>query len=370
MTEWRHDDSAAAGGEIIPPVEAAPAAVEPPLHQPEPAAVTRVARRGAGAALWLVAALVLILLLVGASPYWAPALLPLLPWGEAAAAPQLGPLEARLTAAETAQHAANDRIARLEATLKDQAARPVASDTNSAAALASLGTRLDALEHRPDPAQAAAGDLAPLKDEIQRATARLDADEARIAAAPSPQLSGDRSLLIAIADLRAALAGSGPFAGELAAVTTLGQGDSDIASALAPLKDAAATGVPTPVLLLVRFNSEVAPAIRRADAAPVDEDSDFIDRVLARVRRLVTIRRLDDQGRPDDPVATAVAETRQALARGDLAAAVARLKTLSGAPAEAAAPFLASVEQRVAADATLGTLAQRVAGRIAGEASR
>jgi len=359
----------ASGGGSMTEDSAAPQPTSaPPRLETQPAASRPPRRRGVGA--WVLSVLIVAFAMVGSTPYWAPSVMALLPWGEGApAAPQLGALESRLSAAETARRASDERVARLEAQMKAQQNAPQAAP--DPAALRALGQRIDALERRPEPTSAPPPDtqtpqaLQALQDTQQKTVARLDAFDARLsqAATLSASDAADLRLLAALADLRAALAASVPFEAELMALAALGQGDAAIADALKPLAADAATGIANTALLGERFRAETAPAIRRAAApAAAADDGSFGDRVLARVLGLVTIRRIGDDG---TPVAAAVRGAGAALDKGDLAAAIAALGPLDGAAADAARPWVAAAQHRIDAEKSVADLSRRIAGRMA-----
>jgi len=165
-------------------------------------------------------------------------------------------------------------------------------------------------------------------------------------------------MLITVNELRAALAGSRPYAAALAAATEAAHDKPALAAALKPLAASAATGIPSLAQLVERFNQETAPAILRAAAAQPASES-WSDLVLARLRALVVIRRID--GAPqDDPSAAAVAGAQHALMQDDLDGAIAALEKLSGASAQAAQSWLAAARQRRDAEAALAALMRQV----------
>lgn len=337
---------------------------------PAPAAAAPPRRRAA----WLWLALLLVAAgAVGSAPYWAP----FVPWAQSeTAAPQFVALETRFNTAEAARRAAEERLARLEARQEpQQSAAP-----QDAGALEALGQRVDALEHRGE-SSGAASDVKSLTDAQQRAAARLDAVETRLgslatasaatAASDTAAASGasDVALYAAVAGLRAALAAGGPYEDELGVVATLGHGDAKIEAAVQSLTPDAATGLPSRALLAERFGDETAPAIGRAaataTATTTTDDGSLGERALARIEGLVTIRRIGEDGAAGDPAAAAVARARAALDTGDLAAAIAALKSLDGAAAAAARPWVALATRRLAADSAVADLARQVAGRLA-----
>lgn len=356
------------------------------LPPAEPAAEERK-RRLPSALVFALGGMVAVLLALAAlSPFWAPPLRGLLPWGGPSSAARQADLAQQLAAAEQSRTAALDRAAALQQQLE---AAQQASRQNAAAASAAkdLGERLDRVERRVDSAAAAMREgetaaLSPLRTQLQQLdaatremAARLDRAEQRLAAlAADESASGaraDRVLLIALDQLRAAVATSRPFAAELEAVQALAKDRPELAAALAPLKDAAAAGYPGTAVLARRFATEAAPAILRANAAPTGPG--WGEQALAKLRSLVVIRRTDVAA-ADDPVEAATATAEAALANGDLAGAVGALDRLSGAPAQAAQPWLDAARPRLQAEQALARagaeLAQRVAADGAGSAGR
>jgi hypothetical protein len=93
---------------------------------------------------------------------------------------------------------------------------------------------------------------------------------------------------------------------------------------------------------------------------------DWREQTLARLRGLVTIRRIDGSSHtgasagPDGAVGAAQA----ALARGDLAGAVAVIESLTGADAEAARPWLLMARERLAAETALDHVQELLTERL------
>src|SRR5207253_3247727 len=104
----------------------------------------------------------------------------------------------------------------------------------------------------------------------------------------------------------------------------------------------------------------IAGAIATAEAPPTDPD--WSDKVLARLRGLVTIRRIDGAGQSEPEAAVSAAE--RALAGGDLAGAVAALGRLAGPSAEAARPWLQMARQRLAVEAALHRVEELLTARL------
>jgi hypothetical protein len=319
--------------------DAARPASLPPLATPKPP------RQGprSHAVAWLAALLIIVLAVVGASPYWAPALTPLLPWS-------------RPIAPRSPQPQAPDRAATQLAAIQQQLD-----------AVLALSARVAALESKPTPDASAA--VAPLAMQVQQLSARLDQIDTRLAQLAHDEAanaeSPERVLMVALASLGNALAGSRPFAAELASVEALGQKRSGWAAALQPLEPAAKTGIPSTAILAQRFSSDVAPAILRAEVTAPSDQQSLGQAVLARLRGLIVIRRVDGSGTGTSPTDRAAAQAQAVLDKGDLAGAVKALNALSGASASAAQPWLADAQSRLDAEQTIAKLGRDLAGDIA-----
>jgi uroporphyrinogen-III synthase len=234
------------------------------------------------------------------------------------------------------------------------------------AALA-LSNRVTALENKPAPDVSTA--VAPVAAQMQQLTARLDQIDARLAQLAHDEAanaeSPERVLMVALASLGNAVASSRPFAAELASVEALGQNRKGWATALQPLEAAAKAGLPSAAVLAQRFSSDVAPAILRAEATAPSDQQSLGDAVLARLRGLIIIRRVDGGGTGTNPTDQAVAQAQAALDKSDLAGAVQALHALSGAAATAAQPWLTDAQTRLDAEQTIAQLGRDLAGDIA-----
>jgi hypothetical protein len=320
---------------------------------------------------WLLGLLALVVGGVGLSPYWAPGVAPLLPWGEGAAdsAGQDAALAERLTAVEKrlAAAPANDvgavssatsalarRVDQLETALKaDRRSEIPAGPTK--AELQQIEQRLEAAKGQSESQTAkVTADIQQTRQEQGRLGGvmtdlgdRLAAVE-RQARAQNGADRTDAALLLALLQMRAALEEARPFAGEFAAFAALARDRPDLAAAAAPLAAASRNGVPGRAVLRQRL-AELAGNIANA-AAPPDE-ADWAAQAVARLRGLVTIRRVEGPSQTGPEAAVNDAEV--ALARGDLSAAVVALEKLNGANAEAAQPWLRMARDRLAAEAAL-----------------
>lgn len=364
MTEGRNDDGAA------PAISVMTNPGEGSSSSPEDAKPRGMSRHLGRAGIWVLAGLVVVLVIVAGVPFWAPSVSHYLPWGAGKnGAGKLAQLQAKLSQAERDRDQAVARLARTPPP-------PAAAAAVPAPALAALAQRVTTLEHEAATPPDMTAALAPVMTKLNRLTAQLDAVAAQLdkVAAQIDKVTADktrvgddadRMLLVTIAELSGAIATSRPYAGEMAAVTALAQGRPDLVPLLAPLAAGAGHGLPSTALLAERFTTTTAPAILRAVAAAPRGQS-WGAWILARLRSLVVIRRAGapEAGVPADPTAAAVARAQAALDRGDLAGAVAALKTLHGAGAQAAAPWLAQAAPRLAAETALGTLTARVAEHL------
>jgi hypothetical protein len=295
-------------------------------HDPERTA--RKKRRRFAAITWLVTSLILVLALVATSPYWAPPLLPLLPWNAGGASDAA--LSGRLDAVE---QKLND--------LSGRAAIPAASPD------------LTGVE---DKLRDQAAALDKLQDSAQKLDQRLSALEARVSTmSDDPQ----RLLLMSLGGLAAAVGTSRPYAGELGAAEALAAGKPDILAQLKTLESFAATGIPGEAVLARQFSASVAPALMRTEAETASPGESWWRRILARLESLVVIRRTDQAGgNSADPVAAAAATAEAALDQGDIAGAVGAVEGLPAENAAPAQPWLAMARQRLAAETAVAQAIQ------------
>ncbi|HZU87878.1 MAG TPA: mitofilin family membrane protein [Stellaceae bacterium] len=388
-----------------PPSHDGPEPTVPPQAPAEPAPSRRGPSpppRGGRAAAFLAGLLLVLIAGVAASPFWAPRVAPLLPWGRNAADRERA-LSARLTALDRESAAARAEREKLRATQQalsrrlDADAAAVAdlkagladldrrlktvtaqggATAGLAAQLADFGRRLDRVAAQT--AARPAVDPAAVQ-ELQHSVAGLDkrlgglAD--RIAAlaarrtAPIPPQGKEAALALSLLQMRERVDAAQPFAAPYDAFAALARDRPALLAAAAPLAPLAHGGVPSRAAL-ARDLSHLAGAIATARPAPPvgpREGGDWGARVLDQLRRLVIVRRLDGGDRA--PARAAVDRAESDLARGDLAAAVATLQTLSGPAAAAAQPWLAAARRRLEAEAALARLQRMLAAAIVRQAA-
>ena len=227
-------------------------------------------------------------------------------------------------------------------------------------ALAALSTRVDGATARADSAEKAAAAAAKDATAIDRQTiARDSAADAQLAAriavleksvsdlaAARNAETVDRAARRALAVLalrEAALSGEA-YDAELKAASALGVDKA----ALAKLEPLAASGVPG-AAALARDLTALVPALRAVQTSdtPQQSGTGFLDRLEANAAKLVRVRPVGSAS-GSDPQAV-IGRVEQHAARGDIAAALADLKSLpprSRAPADG---WIARAEARAAA---------------------
>jgi hypothetical protein len=399
MSERESGQGPAEDGAVPPEAASTPAV--------EPVARTRNSGR---AALWLAGLLILILACVALSPFWAPQIEPLIPWSEnrddyAALAARVAAVEARpvapntgIDALQSAISALSRRVDQLDSQLAALEQRPALPSIDTDAinsAVSALTRRVDQLEAagKPDvgPIRAAiqqleerlaaiqtqsasrmASDTAASKD-MQQELSRLgkvDGDLAdRVAALEraaqsqdKPELRADGMLALLLGQMREAIEQARPFPAEFDAFIRLARG-SDLAAAAQPLAEPARNGVASRAVL-VKGLTELAG--RMAVASEPAVKSDWREQTLARLRGLVTIRRIDGSSHTGSNGGSdgAVGVAQAALARGDLPGAVAALEPLTGTDAEAARPWLIMARARLAAETALDHVQELLTERL------
>ncbi|MBI1320942.1 MAG: hypothetical protein GC168_18605 [Candidatus Hydrogenedens sp.] len=175
------------------------------------------------------------------------------------------------------------------------------------------------------------------------------------------------AMLLSMVQLRSALATASPFQGELAALELSGgAGDPTVRSTIDQIAERAAIGIPTDGWLIERYPETMHNILRAATADdPIgglfDQTLGLLSVVAPPLYRWTT--------NLDAASPRAVADRAEAwMAAGDLARAVDQLSTLTGRPAEAAAPWLAEARARVAADHARTLLGQRMIALVPGGA--
>jgi len=381
MSEAHDAERPSEGSPPSPPEEIAPPAAE----------LTRPHRESRQVALWLAVLLVLGIAGVALSPFWAPNVAPLLPWGERAAvsADEYAGLAARVRAIETqptppggeiekrpaaplpdldaiksAMSALARRVEELEAAPKSDH-QTAAADAANKAALHQLEQRLAAVETQSSSRTAGAtAEVQKLQQELSRLdngaadiSNRLSGIERQVRAQISSERNDAVEALLLL-QMREAVEQARPFPAAYSAFRALDH-DPQLATAAEPLAEAARNGVASHAVLSKRL-AELAGQVATAKEPPAE--SDWGAQALAQLRGLVTIRRID--GASQTIPEAAVKAAQAALARGDLAGAVTAMEPLTGANAEAARPWLQMARERLSVEKTLDHLQTLLAARL------
>ena len=363
----------------IPAVEPQPAAIDetPPAIRAEAATHTPAATTFRQAVLWLAGLLVLVIAVVALSPFWAPAIAPLLPWGAKSApvAADDAVLAARVTALEARPAPATVDLDPIRSVLaaqaqsldRLQAALATQSQDQAAAAadksvVQQLTQRVAAIEAQVASKTADSGrleqELARLSTAANDLGDRLSALERRVSAQSSNDRTGT-ALLLAVLQMREAIEAARPFPAAYDAFKGLAGDDATLLAGAAPLAQAARDGVASQAVLRERLD-KVGSEIARA-GKPTGKLR-WWEQALDSIKRLVTIRRIGVAAHAGPEAAVSAAQS--ALAAGNLAAAVSALGSLDGADAEMAQPWLRLARDRLAAEAALARLQELLAARL------
>jgi uroporphyrinogen-III synthase len=218
-------------------------------------------------------------------------------------------------------------VGETEARVREQLARNTAEIERSREAASKLADRVAALE----------------KD----VAAKLDALRKDLAARDGERRAGDNNRAAAAVGiatrLRQAIDAGGPFAADADLLKPLAAGDPVIAAIHGELAPFAPIGVATRRALAVEF-PEIA---RRVIAADVADDS-WGERLLSKLKQLVSIRRVGEDTKGMTPEAI-LARAEAALEAGDLAKSVNEMKTLKGPVLDPARDWLVRAETHLAA---------------------
>ncbi|MBM3622991.1 MAG: hypothetical protein FJX20_20105 [Alphaproteobacteria bacterium] len=323
----------------------------------------------------------------------------------------LGQVRAELAVVKAELQSAQTTLKALAARPPDAPATPSADPGDAARQIGALLERLDRLERRDAQAAGATANLAEkvevvrqlaelearLRAEIARATdsgardaaaqarARADAIEKEIAARldavaketavkiegltrdVAARTDGDQRALTSsrgaavigvAARLRQALEAGGPFTSSLEMLAPLAAADPQIAA----MRDELAKVAPTGVVPLRALAGEF-PGVARAVIAADHADDSFWQRVLGKLKSIVSIRRVGENTKGMEPDAI-LARAEAAVNAGDLGRAVGEVKQLSGAAAAPATTWLINAEAHLAAQRVVDRLSLHGVGLL------
>lgn len=399
----RSEAAAAEGPSIMSDTPSSPDTAAPPVPPVTPRPVE--VRRGLGVVgAFIIGVVASCLVVAGALislPYW-PAEIRALWQGQGAAAaspaPALDLQQVRQDAAAVANASVEATRRELSARLDDLEKRVRAASAAAAErpaspagsgpdpAIVELRRKIEALESRPaapptpgetaTPAPAPSApspehekelatlrlELATMRNTVQTIdqTIAVQRDQTKLLAEAVDKARGEASArnageqkamgaarasaLIGIAARLSAAVESGlPFVTDLALLTPLAQGDAKLDESTAVLQKYAQTGVASRPALVAEF-----PAVAKAALADDLADDSFGERLLGKVRALVSLRRVGNDVEGDGTEAK-LARAEAALEAGDLAKAVALVKTLPPQTARATAGWLSRAEANLTA---------------------
>ena len=280
-------------------------------------------------------------------------------------------------AVETAKRELNARLDDLEKRLRALSATAAEKPAGSDPAVADLRSRLEVLEGRPaaapseaTPSAEADKEMAMLRAEIatlrtalqaldqsvtgqrEQTKALGDAVGARSAGEQKALVAARASAVIGVAArLSAALDSGLPFTADLNLLAPLAQGDAKLTEVAAALQPYAQAGVASRAALAASF-----PAVAKAALADDLADDSFGQRVLGKIRSIISLRRVGDDV-PGDSVEAKLARAEAALDAGDLAKAVDLVKSLPPQTNKATQAWLARAEAHLAANRAIDALA-------------
>lgn len=254
-------------------------------------------------------------------------------------------------------------LARLVA-LEETAAAPADPDPALLDRLAALEEQVATISGTDSKAVTAIGEnLAALASRVESLAAentQLRQQLADLRAARQAQAAKGSSLALAVNQLAQAVNRRGGYDAALKTVTALAGDDPATATSLADLAAFAETGAPDLAALRADF-----PAIARnvMKAIALAEGDDWMSSVLARVKSLVSIRRVGETVTGDAPDAL-LAQAEVALADGDLATAVKHVSALPEPGLDAASGWLDRARGRLAVTNAIDALQSEAIGAL------
>jgi uroporphyrinogen-III synthase len=224
--------------------------------------------------------------------------------------------------------------------------------------IASLTERLDQMAGL----DAKVGELGPRIDAL---APRLDALDQQVASLPKgTEQQRAVALIVAIGELRSALASDKSFAAELMTLGDLTRNDEVLRPRFKPIIDGlspmAEAGVPTLSQLAAGFPTTEIARAGEAELAGQVTDDNWLKRFWRglghSISEVITVRPTGPDVKGDDTLAR-LARGEAKLSEGDLAGAVAEVRGMTGLAAETAAEWLSQAEARLAIEQAAAQLA-------------
>ena len=283
-----------------------------------------------------------------------------------APAPAPAPAPVLDTAAlDAAKHELTARLDDLDKRMRGVAATAAQADHSGSSissddAIAELRGKISELENRPGVTLDTEKDVAALKSDIASLRTALSDAADKAKADASALNTGEQKALAAArasavigiaARLSAALDSGLPFATDLGLLAPLAKDDAKLADIMAPLQPQAAAGVISRSALAAQF-----PAVAKSALADDVADDSFGERLLGKLRGLVSLRRVGADV-PGDSVEAKLARAEAALNAGDVAKAVELVKSLPPQTAKATEAWLARADIHLAAQHAVDQIA-------------
>jgi hypothetical protein len=345
----------------------------PEADAPAPAAQAEQRSGGFLRGLGLLGFLVVIVIGVGLFnwPFWVEVLAPYLPGVEAeptetTAAPSEAPVmaekggesvEEMRTERQQLRQELNRLMARMETIEKSvDSVKKLVQVTVSASEKGDAGRTSAALTERLSELEKNGQSIKVL---LQRMDKLESGSTANVSAAAGAQAGGGQTaraqvIVLAVANLRQAVAKGEPFEKPLEALNALSGDDPDIKTAVVLLSKSSAAGIPTLATLRERFDGLAGKMVQ---ASKTLEETGWMERATNRIMSLVTWRRVGN-GAEASSLDAIVARAEARLKVGDLKGAIDALKGLSthAKAAQVAAPWLKDAKAGVVAERAVATL--------------
>jgi hypothetical protein len=270
-----------------------------------------------------------------------------------APAADLGPIEDRLGKLESAF---SDTGKRIDEIASAQPAEPANAASEPDPRIEALTTENDALKQQIAALTQRLDQMSGLDAKLGELAPRVEALDQQVASLPkSSEQQRAVALIVAIGELRSALAGDKSFAAELSTLDDLTQNDEALRPHLKPVIDAlspmADAGVPTLSQLAAGFPTTDIARAGEADLAGEASEDTWLKRFWRglghSISEVITVRPTGPDVEGDDTLAR-LARAEAKLGEGDLEGAVAEVRGMKGLAAEEAAEWLAQAEARLA----------------------
>ena len=278
-------------------------------------------------------------------------------------APTPDPSVARMLAEATAarKQAEEELKAIAEARRAVQAATPPAptspdSDKDVAALRLEIATLRAALQTLDQAMSGQKDETARQREQARALAEAIDkarAEAGAVGAGEKKALAAARASAVVgvAARLSSAIESGLPFASELGLLAPLSQGDARLGEIVATLQPFAQAGVASRAALAAGF-----PAVAKAALADALADDSFGERVLGKIKSIVSLRRVGADV-PGDAVEAKLARAEAALEGGDVPKAVDLVKSLPPQTSKATAAWLARAEAHLTAKRAVDQLA-------------